>query len=83
MTSDYIPDFDGTLELDCKDTQFYQELIGELRWATEIGRVDVLHEVASNTVVLAWINTHENLADVLTKRLPENKRNYLIGNFTY
>jgi hypothetical protein len=24
----------------------YQELIGELRWAIEIGRVDILHEVS-------------------------------------
>ena len=24
----------------------FQELIGELRWSTEIGRVDILHEVS-------------------------------------
>ena len=39
--------------------------------------------VASNTVSIAWIKTNENLADVFTKRLPENKRKYLFGNFTY
>ena len=39
--------------------------------------------VASNTVSIAWIETNENLADVFTKRLPENKRKYLFGNFTY
>ena len=25
---------------------FYQELIGILRWATELGRADILHEVS-------------------------------------
>ena len=46
MLPDYILEFDGTSELDTKDTQFYQELIDELRQATEIGRIDILHEVA-------------------------------------
>lgn len=46
MTSSYTPELDGTPELDKKDTQFFQELIGMLRWATEIGRVDVLHETS-------------------------------------
>jgi hypothetical protein len=46
MTSAYIPELDGTPELDEKDTQYFQELIGMLRWATEIGRVDILHEVS-------------------------------------
>jgi hypothetical protein len=26
--------------------QYFQELIGMLRWATEIGRVDILHEIS-------------------------------------
>ena len=45
MTSQYIPEFDGTQALDANDTQCYQKLIDELRWAIEIGRIDILHEV--------------------------------------
>ena len=45
MTSDYIPQFDGTPELDAKDTPFYQESIGELRQVTKIRSIDILHEV--------------------------------------
>ena len=39
MVSKYIPELDGTPELDAKDTQYFQELIGMARWGTEIGRV--------------------------------------------
>ena len=46
MSSDYRPELDGTAELDSDDITMYQELIGELRWAIEIGRVDILHEVS-------------------------------------
>ena len=46
MTTEYIPELDGTPELDAKYLQRYQELIGILRWATEIGRVDVLLETS-------------------------------------
>ena len=46
MSSDYRPELDGTAELEVEDVTMYQELIGELRWATEIGRVDILHEVS-------------------------------------
>ena len=28
------------------DIQFYQEMMGMLRWATELGRVDILHEIS-------------------------------------
>ena len=46
MESNYIPETDDTPELDVEQIEFYQELIGILRWATEIGRVDILTEVA-------------------------------------
>ena len=46
MSGDYRPEVDGTAELDGSGITTYQELIGELRWATEIGRVDILHEVS-------------------------------------
>ena len=37
MSASYVPELDVTEELNKKDTTFYQELIGFLRWATEIG----------------------------------------------
>ena len=46
MVQGYLPEYDESDELDASDTQFFQELIGILRWATELGRVDMLHEVA-------------------------------------
>ncbi len=46
MNNTYVPEMDVTHELSAEDMTFYQELIGVLRWATEIGRVDILLEVA-------------------------------------
>ena len=45
MVSAFLPELDGTPELEPDDHRFFQEMIGMLRWATELGRVDVLHEV--------------------------------------
>ena len=46
MTSSFIPELDGSPELGDDNCQLFQELIGMLRWSTEIGRVDILHEVS-------------------------------------
>ena len=46
MNNTYSPEMDVTHELNTEDVTFYQELIGIVRWATEIGRVDMLLEVA-------------------------------------
>lgn len=46
MVNSFIPELDGSPELEAADIQFFQELIGMLRWATEIGRVDVLFETS-------------------------------------
>jgi hypothetical protein len=45
MNNSYTPELDVTEELSSDDVTFFQELIGVLRWATEIGRVDILLEV--------------------------------------
>ena len=42
----YHPSEDTTSELDADGTRYFQELIGVLRWAIELGRVDVLLEVS-------------------------------------
>ena len=44
--SGFNPEQDTTSELKYDGVQWYQELIGQLRWAVEIGRVDILLEVA-------------------------------------
>ena len=46
MNVTYSPELDVTEELNDDDVTYYQELIGILRWATEIGRVDILLEVS-------------------------------------
>jgi hypothetical protein len=45
MNITYSPEMDVTEELSENDVTYFQELIGVLRWATEIGRVDILLEV--------------------------------------
>ena len=44
---------DDTAELQAEGVQYYQELIGVLRWAVELGRVDILYEVATMLTHLA------------------------------
>ena len=46
MASNYLPELDDSEELDQDGITMYQELIGELRWSIEIGRVDILYEVS-------------------------------------
>ena len=42
MRSDYHPSEDVSAELNAEGLGYYQELIGVLRWALEIGRLDIL-----------------------------------------
>ena len=46
MSSQAQPELDSSTELNQDDITFYQELIGMLRWAIELGRVDVYLEVS-------------------------------------
>ena len=46
MHKSYKPELDSTPELPPEDVTFFQELIGILRWAIEISRVDTLTEVS-------------------------------------
>ncbi|CAJ1955423.1 unnamed protein product [Cylindrotheca closterium] len=46
MNSDYTPELDDSSELNAHDHTYFQELIGVLRWATEIRRVDILLKVS-------------------------------------
>ena len=46
MLTRYHPSEEVSKEMNAKGVQTYQELIGILRWAVEIGRVDILLEVS-------------------------------------
>jgi hypothetical protein len=46
MRTDYHPAEDTSAELDTEGLGYYQELIGVLRWAVEIGRLDILLEIS-------------------------------------
>ena len=53
MRSVYRPELDVSPDLKADGVQYYQELIGVLRWAVELGSVDILYEVATMSTHLA------------------------------
>ena len=53
ISSRYRPELDTTLEPNAEGLQMYQEMIGMLRWAVELGHVDVLLEMAMMSTYLA------------------------------
>ena len=53
MTVGYRPERDVSAELTPEGIQRYQELIGVLSWATELGRVDILLETAMLSTYMA------------------------------
>jgi hypothetical protein len=53
LANKYRPELDVTSELKADGVQWYQELIGTLRWACEIGRIDILLEVSMMSSHLA------------------------------
>ena len=46
MAKEYRPELDVSPELEPRQAQRYQQLIGMLRWAVELGRVDIMYEVS-------------------------------------
>ena len=46
MSPDHKPEIDATKELDARRASYYRSLIGILRWAVELGRLDILMPVA-------------------------------------
>ena len=51
--TNYHPELDDSPLLEPQDIARYQELIGILRWGCELGRLDILHEVAIMSTFLA------------------------------
>lgn len=46
VNSGYKPELDATAELAVGGHRYYQEMIGVLRWAVKLGRLDILLEVS-------------------------------------
>ena len=57
MTSGYRPKLNATAELDAEGGRLYQELIGVLRWAVELERIDIMLEVSMFSTYLALTRT--------------------------
>ena len=53
MTIGYHPECDVSAELTADGVQRYQELIGVLGWAAELGHVDILLEMAMLSIYMA------------------------------
>ena len=53
LPTDYKPELETSPELKVDGVQYYQELIGILRWAVELGRVDILLETSLMSTYLA------------------------------
>jgi hypothetical protein len=53
MSQGYRPEIDTTPELDAKRANYFQGLIGVLRWICELGRIDILVDVAMLSRFLA------------------------------
>ena len=60
---DYRPELDTSLECNDEQINFYQNLIGVLRWIVELGRIDIAFECAVLSQYLAFPRTgHLNQA---------------------
>ena len=77
----FKPEQDTTAELKADGVQWYQELIGQLRWAVEIVRVDVLLEMAllSQHLALPIIGHLEQALHVLDYLKDHNKLILMFG----
>jgi hypothetical protein len=53
MQANYRPELDTSAELKLDGMRYYQELIGILRWAIELGRIDIIMEVSMLSTHLA------------------------------
>ena len=53
LQSGYRPELDVTAELKIDGVRYFQELIGVLRWAVELGRIDIATEVSVLSTHLA------------------------------
>ena len=53
LASGYRPELDATPELDASKQNYYQGLVGILRWICELGRLDIIMPVSLMSRYLA------------------------------
>ena len=75
--SSYRPEMDVTSELDAERMNRYQQFIGVLRWAIELGRIDILTEVSCLSQHLAspregHLHAVYKIFRYLQKNMPKN-----------
>ena len=85
MAPGYRPELDQSPELSLKDMAWYQEMIGVLRWAVELGRLDIYNAVtqlASQMAspreghleallrIFAWLDVHPRSGIVADPKIP-------------
>jgi hypothetical protein len=51
LSQGYRPELDQSRELDSKRGQYYQSLIGVLRWICELGRIDIMVAVCVDAIM--------------------------------
>ena len=78
-TQAYRPELDVSEYCNDDQTQFYQSLIGVLRWLTEIGRIDILTETSMLSSYLAMPRTgHLQQAIHIFKYLKDHNRSKMV-----
>ena len=71
----YRPELDVTRECNDEETQFYQSLVGIMRWLCEIGRIDILTETSLLSTYLSSPRIgHLHQALHVFKYLKDHKR---------
>ena len=80
----YRPELDTTRECTEDETQFYQSLIGIMRWLCEIGRVDILTETSLLSTYLTNPRIgHLHQALHVFKYLKDHKRSKMVFDPSY
>lgn len=91
-STSYRPELDVSENLGEEEIRWYQQLIGMLRWATELGRVDILFEVARLSSfnafprrghllavykIFSYLCKHERSALVFDPRVPNLQADFV------
>jgi hypothetical protein len=83
LSNDYRPELDQSPELNAEDQNYYQGLIGVLRWLCELGRLDILVAISlmSRYLVSARVGHLEQLFHVFAY-IKHHKRSSIVFDDT-
>ena len=80
----YRPELETSRECNDDETQFYQSLVGIMRWLCEIGRIDILTETSLLSIYLTTPRIgHLHQALHVFKYLKDHKRSKVVFDPTY